>query len=179
MGSEHGAADGDAVRSIGRPDGAVRVVIAGACATAVCLLSAGVAVAVVDGQKSIRFLQVAQPAQDRLVDHNRNRRPDPGDSVLATSSLYRWAGSQRGPRLGRLQSVCVLATRRTANCTGTFFLPGGTVQAQGYTDFDHGVDELAVIGGTGTYSGVQGTFTSQALGGPDSGRSVGTIRLIR
>jgi dirigent-like protein len=146
---------------------------------AIGLVASGIALATGGGQRSIRFLEIARPSTDGLIDHNGNRRPDPGDSLVTTSHLYRWAGSRRGSRLGRLQSICILATRSTGNCSATMFLPGGTLQIQGYVDFDDGVDELAVVGGTGVFVGNRGTFISQKLGGRDSARSSDTIRLVR
>jgi dirigent-like protein len=98
---------------------------------------------------------------------------------VGTADLYRWAGSRRGARIGRMQLICVLATSRTGNCAGSFVLPGGTIRTQGYVDFDDRVDEVAVIGGTGAFVGAQGTLISEQLGGPASGRAVGTIRLVR
>jgi hypothetical protein len=150
-----------------------------ACLGSASLLAAGAALSAAGGQKAIRFLQVSRPNHDRLVDHNGNRRRDPGDSLMGTYDLYRWAGSKRGARIGQGQVICILATRTTGNCMGSLGLPGGTIRTLGYVDFDDRVDEVAVIGGTGAYVGAQGTFLLQHLGGQDSGRAVGTIRLVR
>jgi hypothetical protein len=98
---------------------------------------------------------------------------------MTASDLYRWVGARRGGRLGRLQRVCIFATGSAGNCAGTLYLPAGTVRVQGYVDFDHGPDVVAVVGGTGAYLGARGTFTSQPLGRRDSTRSSGTIRILR
>jgi hypothetical protein len=157
-----------------------------AAGCAVCLvlcwattnLAAGPALAAGGSQRSVRFLEIARPGSVQLLDYNRNRRPDAGESLTIRSDLYRWSGSSRGTRLGRLQMTCILAAARTGNCSGTVFLPGGTVQIQGFVDLDRDVDELAVVGGTGTYSSARGTFVSDRVGGPGSPRSSDTIRLF-
>jgi len=157
-----------------------------AAGCAVCLvicwattnLAAGPALAAGSSQRSVRFLEISPPGSVQLLDHNRNRRPDPGESLAIRSDLYRWAGSSRGTHLGRLQMICILAAARNGNCSGTVFLPGGTVQIKGFVDLDRNVDELAVVGGTGTYSSARGTFVSERLGGRGSPRASDTIRLL-
>jgi hypothetical protein len=115
--------------------------------------------------KTINFIEVGRPAEDRFIDHNGNQRPDPGDSFMATEDLYRWAGVKRGAHLGRSEVICTLATRSAGHCTGTFFLPGGTIQAAGYVQLESGpVDKVAIVGGTGIYAGARGTFTSRDIG---------------
>jgi hypothetical protein len=145
----------------------------------VSLLAAAAALSATGGPKTIRFLQVSKPAYVRLIDHNGNRQRDPGDTYVSFADLYHWEGSRRGGRLGRMLLICILATRTTGNCIGSFVLRGGTIRTQGYVDFDDRIDEVAVIGGTGAFVGAQGTLISQQLGGPTSGRAVGTIRLLR
>jgi hypothetical protein len=148
------------------------------CVASVGLVGAGLALAAAGGQKTLRFLEVSRPADARLVDHNGNRRRDPGDVYMSSSDLFRWADSKRGASMGRLQTVCILASRTTGNCTGTFSLTGGTIRTLGYVDFDDVVREVAVVGGSGVYAGAQGTFIAEQQGRPSAGRAVGTIRLL-
>jgi hypothetical protein len=148
-----------------------------ACA-AVGLLAAGSALPAAATGRTIRFLEVSRPAQEQLIDHNGNRRPDAGDWTSTRSDLYRWAGSRRAAPLGRLLRICIFATRSAANCAANVSLPDGTIRIQGYVDFDGAPDQLAVVGGTGAYSGSRGTFASRSLGGTSSRRSADTLRLV-
>ena len=50
---------------------------------------------------------------------------------------------------------------------------------QGCVEFDRAADELAVVGGTGAYLGIRGSFTSQPLGKRTSTRSSDLVRLLR
>jgi hypothetical protein len=102
-----------------------------------------------------------------------------GDSIVAASDLFRWDGSRRGARLGHLWRVCTFATPTTGNCAATVFLPDGTVRIVGYVDFDRAPDELAIVGGTGAYLGLRGSFTSRPLGKGTSTRSSDLVRLLR
>jgi hypothetical protein len=130
-----------------------------------------------ESQRTIRFLEIARSAQGQLVDHNGNGQPDIGDSLAVASDVFRWDGSRRGARLGHIWRLCVLATRTTGNCAATVFLDDGTVRLYGYVDFDRAPDELAVLGGTGAYLGMRGSFTVQPLGGQSSTRSSDFLRL--
>jgi hypothetical protein len=84
-----------------------------------------------------------------------------------------------GERLGHLWRVCIFATPTTGNCAATVFLPDGTIRIVGYVEFDRAADELAVVGGTGAYLGIRGSFTSQPLGKRTSTRSSDLVRLLR
>jgi hypothetical protein len=149
-----------------------------ACLTVAGLLTAGVAGGTTSAVRTIRFLEVPRSPHGQLIDHNRNRRPDTGDSRLAVSDLYRWAGTERGAHLGSVQRFCIFATRSTANCAGAIFLSDGTIQIQGYVDFDDAADQLAVVGGTGAYVAMRGTLTARPVGQrPD--RWADTLRLLR
>jgi hypothetical protein len=157
----------------------LRAALALASIAGVCLVAATLARPAAEQQRTIRFLEIARPAQGRLIDHNGNGQPDIGDALAGASDVYRWEGSRRGARLGRIWRLCVLATRTTGNCSATVFLRDGTVRIYGYVDFDRSPDEIAVIGGTGAYLGMHGSFTSQPLGGPGSARSSDLVRLLR
>lgn len=130
-------------------------------------------------QRTIRFLEITRAAQTQLIDHNGNRQPDLGDALAGASDLFRWEGSRRGERLGHIWRLCIFATRTTGNCSATVFLADGTVRIVGYVNFDRAPDELAVIGGTGAYLGIHGSFFSQPLGGGTVARASDQIRLVR
>lgn len=146
---------------------------------AASLIAAALALPAEESQRTIRFLEIARTTHARLIDHNGNRQPDMGDSIVAASDLFRWDGSRRGARLGHLWRVCIFATPTTGNCAATAFLPDGTIRIVGYVEFDRAADELAVVGGTGAYLGIRGSFTSQPLGKRTSTRSSDLVRLLR
>jgi hypothetical protein len=166
-----------------RPRRSARYLLPAALALAaiagVGLVTATPALPASEAQRTIRFLEVARTTHGRLIDHNGNGQPDIGDSLATASDVYRWEGSRRGPRLGHIWRLCTLATRTTGNCAATVFLPDGTVRIYGYVNFDRSQDELAVLGGTGAYLGMRGSFTSQPLGGQGSTRSADLLRLLR
>ncbi len=157
----------------------IRAALALATVAAAGLVAAALALPASGPQQTIRFLEVARSTQTRLIDHNGNRQRDIGDSIAAASNLFRWEGSRRGARLGHIWRLCILATRTTGNCSATVFLPDGTVRIVGYVDFDRAPDELAVVGGTGAYLGMRGSFTSRPLGGGTPTRSSDLVRLLR
>lgn len=157
----------------------LRLTLALGAAGAAALLVAGLASPAPEAERTIRFLEIAQTARGRLVDHNGNGKADPGDSLAATADLFRWAGSRRGAKLGRLLRLCILSSTTGGICAATVFLPDGTVRIQGYVDFDRAPDQLAVVGGTGSYLGMRGSFSSQPLGGRTSTRASDQMRLLR
>jgi hypothetical protein len=163
-----------------RPAGALlRPALALTTVGAASLIAAALALPAEESQRTIRFLEIARTTHARLIDHNGNRQPDMGDSIVAASDLFRWDGSRRGARLGHLWRVCIFATPTTGNCAATVFLPDGTIRIVGYVEFDRAADELAVVGGTGAYLGIRGSFTSQPLGKRTSTRSSDLVRLLR
>ena len=82
-------------------------------------------------------------------------RPTAGDSFLITGPVR----DQAGRRAGRVQAVFVItdARREEAQISATFLLPGGHIVING-ADTRARVDHLAIIGGTGRYTGARGTF---------------------
>ena len=146
---------------------------------AASLVAAALALPAGESQRTIRFLEIARTTHARLIDHNHNGQPNIGDSIVVASDLFRWEGSRRGARLGHLWRVCIFATPTTGNCAASIFLSDGTVRIVGYVDFDRAPDELAVVGGTGAYLGMRGSFTSQPLGKGASTRSSDLVRLLR
>jgi hypothetical protein len=155
-----------------------KLVLVAACVSAVGLSTVSAALGAAGGGVTIKFVEVDRTAQDRFVDVSGNRRPDPGDIFFSTSDLYRWAGVKRGARIGHDEVMCTLASRSAGHCMGTFYLPGGTLQAAGYVSFVSSASKVAILGGTGVYAGARGTFVSRSIGGPNSNVSSDTISLL-
>ena len=68
---------------------------------------------------------------------DENAPPTLGARFAFTNALYKWAGTKRGARVGRIEGLCTItklnlaAFGATVACTGTAFLPAGQLQAQG------------------------------------------------
>lgn len=90
-----------------------------------------------------------------------------GDMIVMNNPLV-----EGGKRIGHLQALCT-ATRSTRNfnaadfnCTGTFFLQGGTLVAS--ATIAGKTTEGAILGGTGKYAGARGTFNAPETKGPNT-----------
>ncbi len=79
----------------------------------------------------------------------------PGDIVIVRRIIL----NQHGTQTGTLRLVCVATTATTQQCSGTEKLTDGTIEVAGISSSDPGT-AVAVIGGTGAYSGAHGTSTS-------------------
>jgi hypothetical protein len=64
--------------------------------------------------------------------------------------------------IGRGEMVCIATGTRTQHCSATYFLPRGELVAEGAIG-SRLIYELAVVGGTRLYFGVQGTLTVTSL----------------
>jgi hypothetical protein len=104
---------------------------------------------------------------------DENGPPTLGARFAFTNGLFKWAGSKRGARVGRIEGLCtitkldVAAFGATVACTGTAFLPGGQLQAQGTLVFSEKAGPtsyISIVGGTGAYAGARGYLKSTELG---------------
>jgi hypothetical protein len=100
--------------------------------------------------------------------------PSAGDSFQFGATLWTPAGK----RQGNLYVVCVAITggkAGLAHCTGTFKLPGGTLEGAAVTSFSSdAADHIAIVGGTGAYEGARGTIVSA----PTKNGSNDTVHLL-
>lgn len=109
--------------------------------------------------------------------------PAPGQGFGFTSTLFKWAGVKKGTPLGHDQVLCTVLSEDLstgsvqAQCAATNFLPGGTIQLAGSTNFANPVTNVAVVGGTGVYAGAQGTATIRNIGGQNSSSSAYVIHI--
>ena len=99
------------------------------------------------------------------------RAPVGGDQFGFVDTLYKWAGTKRGARAGRVQGlgtfVTVGAEGGTIMFVGQAYLQGGTVLVQGYAQFPANGPStftLPVVGGTGIYDNVRGYVKVRDLG---------------
>jgi Dirigent-like protein len=112
-----------------------------------------------------------------------NGPPLVGQGFGFTSTLFKWAGVKKGSPLGHDQVVCTVLSEDLstgsvrAQCAATNFLPGGTIQLAGSTNFANPVTNVAVVGGTGIYAGAEGTATIRNIGGENSSSSAYVIHI--
>jgi hypothetical protein len=78
-----------------------------------------------------------------------------GDIVIVSRTLY----TQQGARAGSLRVVCVATDPTTQQCNGTETLARGTLEVAGIST-PAPRTTVAVIGGTGAYTGARGTSIS-------------------
>lgn len=113
-----------------------------------------------------------------------NAPPAVGQGFGFTSTLFKWAGVKKGAPLGHDQVLCTVLSEDLstgsvqAQCAATNFLPGGTIELAGSTNFANPVTHVAVVGGTGIYAGAQGTATIRNIGGQNSSSSAYVIHLV-
>ncbi len=83
-----------------------------------------------------------------------------GDLDVYTVLLYN--KRIRSKAIGRATMTCTFVGASGQSCAATYFLPKGAIVTQGVIN-SRFIYELAVVGGTGLYSNVQGTLTVTSL----------------
>ncbi len=154
--------------------------VLGAVAVALALLPATV-LGAADARASLlahRFTLYSVAEQEQFVNHQDDRirgagknpfgnfrdiapstqaaaGPFPGDAALFSFNLY--ADSKLDKRVGTAVFTCMYNFAKNAFCDATFQLTSGaTLIAAGAFNFNTSAFNLAVTGGTGTYTGASG-----------------------
>jgi hypothetical protein len=116
------------------------------------------------------------------VDFSEEALPPIGARFTFKDGLYRWAGTKRGTRIGRLEGLCtwVSAEARvavSALCTAVAFLPAGKIVLVAHVRFSEETTTfvIPVVGGTGRYANARGTVMLRDL---PSGTSAAVFRLV-
>jgi hypothetical protein len=138
--------------------------------------------------QTFSLLSIDSGTEQPIGDFAFNREPRPGDRFSVVDYLYKWAGTKRGARVGRLEALCtfthVQATEQTlrssAHCGGTFFLPAGQVGVAGFLPITDGPLNFAlpVVGGTGAYANARGWVHIKDLGNGNAGHSNNEFHLL-
>jgi len=149
------------------------LVVPAALAAAIALVSPASGLT---GPQTFSLLDVEQSSAE-LDNFDFSGPPKAGQRFAFTDTLYKWAGTKRGARVGRTEGLCTF-TRVTgssfiAHCTASFFLPGGQIYAAAFLTFREGAGDLTVpvLGGTGIYSNVRGYVRIRDLGDGNQGKS--------
>ena len=157
--------------------------------TLVVALSVAVASASpLDRPQTFSLLEVDQSDASTNLDFDFQRLPKPGEGFAFKSSLYKWAGTKRGARVGRDVGVCTFVRvspsqehfSATAHCAAGIFLPSGQVLLEGFIELTEGPGnfDVPVAGGTGAYANARGFVHIRDIGAEDSGHSAMTFHLL-
>ena len=109
----------------------------------------------------ISLLVLAPGESTSIPPFSEDAVPPVGARVFFRNSLYKWAGTRRGERVGRLEGTCTITGHDkrsvSAYCTEEASLPAGQILAAGFIRFtESGIFDLPVIGGTGRYGNARG-----------------------
>ena len=153
-----------------------------AALTAAALTSAAVAVpALAQGggnTTTVSFTELGKGSQFHFVDQapktkivkGNPRKISAGDELVISNRL----ADPGGARIGELQATCTAThtTRRFDKagfiCWGDFTFTDGSTMAANVAGLTAKVTNGAIVGGTGTYAGARGTFTSTEQSNGDS-----------
>jgi hypothetical protein len=120
------------------------------------------------------------PAQIRITDVQISYAYVPakgqraGAVELVKQRLYNPSVSEKA--IGRATMMCTFFDARERNCTGTYFLPKGSLVVTGAIQ-SRLLYDIAVVGGTGLYDNARGTLTVTSTGLRPKRREVLLFRL--
>lgn len=126
-------------------------------------------VSAISSPRVFSLLYVPSPSELPLSGVALDRAPRGGDQFPIAGTLYKWAGTKRGARVGRIKGMYTVQSIGASGGTFLFipqvYLPGGTILSQGYGEIGAVTKfTLPVIGGTGIYAGVRGYVKLRDLG---------------
>ena len=155
------------------------LVVPAALAAAIALISPASAIT---QPQTFSLLDVEQ-ASAELDGFDFSAGPKPGQRFTFTDTLYKWAGTKRGARVGHTEGLCTFTrftgSTATAHCTASFFLPGGQIYAAAFLKFGDGPGNFTVpvLGGTGIYANVRGYVRIRDIGDGNSGKAKNEFHL--
>lgn len=121
------------------------------------------------------------PAQIRITDVQtsyafvKSPTGQPSGAIeLVKQTLYNPSVSSGA--IGRATLTCTFFDKRERNCSGTYFLPRGSLVVTGAIQ-SRLLYEIAVVGGTGLYDNARGTLTVTSTGLRPKRREVLIFRL--
>ena len=135
----------------------------------------------------IRLLESGPAIDYPMSGFNFDRAPVGGDQFGFTHTLYRWAGTKQGARVGKLNATATFLTgfgprfqqRPLVLFQVQVYLPAGTLMVEGYGRINpDGPSRFTfpVVGGTGLYANARGSVDVRDIG-PSGERSAIRFRL--
>jgi len=121
------------------------------------------------------------PAQIRITDVQTSysyvaaKGQRAGAVELVRQRLYNPSVSEKA--IGRATMMCTFFDARERNCTGTYFLPKGSLVVAGAIQ-SRLLYDIAVVGGTGLFENARGTLTVTSTGLRPTRREVLVFRLV-
>lgn len=109
------------------------------------------------GVASLRFYE--RPGSTHVIDNApMGKQAGRGDLVLYANPVF----DRHGTQVGTDHGVCIVLGAGESQCDATLALPKGQIVTHGLQGAKSSFD-VAVIGGTGTYSGARGTMTRRPI----------------
>jgi hypothetical protein len=133
---------------------------------AVCVASASAA----SSPQVFNLLAVSSDNQPPINGFTFDRAPRAGDQFPIWDTLYKWAGTKKGARVGHDQGSgtfqTIGKTSQTTLFTVQVYLGGGTIFVEGMARTVDGPTNLTlpILGGTGKYAGANGYVSVRAIG---------------
>jgi hypothetical protein len=166
----------------------MRPVLALVAALAAVLSIAVASASPIDKPQTFSLLEIDQSDASTNIGFDFQRLPKPGDRFAFKSSLYKWAGTKRGARVGHDAGLCTFIRvspsqehfSADAHCAAGIFLPAGEVLIEGVISFTEGPSnfDIAVVGGTGAYANARGSVHLRDIGGEASNHTAMTFHLL-
>jgi len=109
------------------------------------------------GVASLRFYE--RPGSTHVIDNApKGKQVGRGDLVLYANPVF----DRQGTQVGTDHGVCIVLGVGQSQCDATLALPKGQIVTHGLQGAKSSFD-VAVIGGTGAYSGAHGTMTMRPI----------------
>ena len=142
----------------------------------------GTSASALTSPKVFSLLDAAPQTDQPMGSFTFDRVPAGGDQFAFDHTLYKWAGTKKGARVGHLQVIGTFVTGFGAQFSqpalvlidAQAYLPGGTVVVVGYGRLNpNGPSKLTlpVVGGTGIYDNVHGHVEVRDLGNGSIGKT--------
>lgn len=113
--------------------------------------------AAASGVSSLRFYE--RPGKTSIVDNApKGPKAGRGDLVLYANPVF----DRHGTQIGTDHGVCTMLSATQSMCEATIVLPRGQIVTHGLQTARTNY-EVAVIGGTDSYSGARGTMTARPI----------------
>jgi hypothetical protein len=129
--------------------------------------------------ETLRLLEISETFLP-MGDFTFDRDPRSGEQFGFVDGLYRWEGTKKGARVGRVEVVLTFLTdfdakgRAKGHIYAQAFLPGGSLVIEGNSVIREGPGKfvLPIVGGSGKYAGAGGEVVIRDIGGGDKSANI-------